>query len=207
MVWNEQLKREVPEGWEVMRLESCCSIKSGYPFKANEFLSRGKYGILTIRNVQEGFIDHKTESFRDDWPRDMPPEFCLRQGDILMSLTGYVGRIGIVTQENYLLNQRVALVTPRKITYHEFVYEMLRSGFMRTRIVNLANGCAQQNVSPLDCGKLLFPVCNSVVEKYHSVCSIVMQEYIRCMLHTSELISCRDTLLPPLMNGQVEVAG
>ena len=205
MVWNDQLKREVPEGWEVVPFKCCCSIKSGFPFKASDFLSNGKYGVITIKNVQDNYIDHCAESFLDAYPDSMPHCFRLHRGDILMSLTGYVGRVGIVTQDNYLLNQRVALVSPKKEEYRLFIYNTLQTPFIRQLIENLANGCAQLNVSPIDCENIVIPFSEKIITAYYVLLNSTLTRYIQCQRQIQEIEKLRDFLLPLLMNEQVTV--
>ena len=51
MVYNEVLKREIPEGWEVKKLGEILTIASGFPFDSNDYNEYGNYQIITIKNV------------------------------------------------------------------------------------------------------------------------------------------------------------
>ena len=207
MVWNEQLKREIPEGWEVTQIKTICKIRSGYPFQAKTFKSNGIYGIVTIKNVQDGIIDFPSEAFIDKYPNSIPPEFILKQGDILMSLTGYVGRVGLVTFSDCLLNQRVAIILPKLDIYRCYLYCLFRSELMKSKIENLSTGCAQKNVSPVDCENIFIPFNAKYVSHFQAVIESTTNEYINLSRQTQQLVNLRDTLLPLLMNGQVEVKG
>ena len=57
MVWNEELKREIPEGWEVHRLSKYLNIGSGHPFDSNSYIKNGKFKVITIKNVQDYGLD------------------------------------------------------------------------------------------------------------------------------------------------------
>ena len=205
MVWNEALKREVPEGWEVLKVGAICKIRSGYPFSANSFTSTGKYGIVTIRNVQDGAITIPNEVFVDKYPESMPPEFKLSKGDILMSLTGYVGRVGIVTFENSLLNQRVALILPKDQIDKAYLYCFLRSTNTKNKIENLSTGCAQKNVSPIECENILVSYNRVIVRSFQEIISPVIEKYINLFNESKQLTITRDFLLSLLMNGQVSI--
>lgn len=88
MVWNDKLKREIPEGWEVKQINDLVSIKSGFPFKSDSYTGTGKWSIVTIRNVQEHELDLSSTEHIDTIPSRFP-EYCyLAGGDCLISLTG-----------------------------------------------------------------------------------------------------------------------
>ena len=54
MVWNEKLRKDIPEYWEVKSLSNWLEIKSGFPFKSETYKPIGRYKIITIKNVQDG---------------------------------------------------------------------------------------------------------------------------------------------------------
>ena len=51
-----KVKKGVPEGWEVIRLSDMVEFLAGHPLKSETYSSSGKYGIVTIKNVQDGFF-------------------------------------------------------------------------------------------------------------------------------------------------------
>jgi len=52
MAWDEKLKREIPEGWNVCSLNAVLEIKSGFPFKSDSYIKDRFYRLVTIQNVQ-----------------------------------------------------------------------------------------------------------------------------------------------------------
>jgi type I restriction enzyme S subunit len=127
MMWSDELKRDVPKGWEIDKINSKVKIGSGFPFDSDDYCNDGKYKIITIKNVQDGFLDTSTVDKINFIPEKIN-DFCvLKIGDILMSLTGNVGRMCFVDQENLLLNQRVGKLIGDK----DFVYYMLIYFFKR----------------------------------------------------------------------------
>ncbi len=81
------------------------SLLSGYAFKSSEFNDEGKYKIITIKNVKDGQFDGDNVKRMINIPEKMPEHCKLVDGDILLSLTGNVGRVCIVHGENFLLNE------------------------------------------------------------------------------------------------------
>src|SRR5690606_14195119 len=70
----------------------------------------------------------------------------LKVGDILVSLTGNVGRIAIVNEDDLLLNQRVGKLVPKEID-PGFLFQSLNLESFITTMVALSQGGAQPNLS------------------------------------------------------------
>lgn len=105
---NTKIVDGVPEGWEKKPIKTIIELQSGYAFKSSAFMEDGIYKIVTIKNVKDGAFDGENVSKIASIPEKMPKHCILEDGDILLSLTGNVGRVCIVNGKNYLLNQRVA---------------------------------------------------------------------------------------------------
>ena len=193
----------VPEGWEKKKINSIIELQSGFAFKSLSFDDDGIYKIVTIKNVKDGVFDGNNVSRIVSIPDNMPKHCALVNGDILLSLTGNVGRICIVNGEDYLLNQRVAKL---KTDFKAYTYCLFRSRDMFIEVNNLANGAAQQNVSPLRIGemKILLPN-NDMLQKFESISSKLFTRIISINSQIRLLTEARDRLLPKLMSGEIEV--
>lgn len=193
----------VPEGWTCTTLDSFIKIKSGYAFKSNSFDNNGKFKIVTIKNVQDGEFDGNKVNRIVEIPANMPDHCNLVEGDILLSLTGNVGRICTVIGSDYLLNQRVAKISSE---YPCYTYCLFSSEKMFHDMNNLANGAAQQNLSPIRTGQLQ-------VLKPNEEFLIMFEEMTKPLMHKKILLNkaiiaatqARDRLLPKLMSGEIEV--
>lgn len=193
----------VPEGWKKGNLDSIVSLLSGYAFKSGEFNNAGKYKIVTIRNVQNGTFDGENVNRILDIPAKMPKHCRLFDGDILLSLTGNVGRVCLVYGDDYLLNQRVAKI---QSNYAVYAYSLFRSKDMFVEMNNLANGAAQQNLSPIRTGKIkiLIP-CTDLIKEYEKVAKSIIDKILLLNKQNEHIKQVRDRLLPKLMNGEIEV--
>ena len=205
MVWNEKLKREIPQGWEVCPINNRLEIKSGFPFKSDTYKTFGRYKVITIKNVQDGELVTSGCDYVDEIPSRANDYISLKFGDRLISLTGNCGRLCIVCEENLLLNQRVGLLYCDAI-YLEYFYNFLNSNSMRMMVANLANGAAQANLSPVelcktDCYIPDYNILCKYNRKANTICKAIIQNKHEIFL----LIKQRDELLPLLMNGQVSV--
>ncbi len=193
----------VPKGWKKDSVDSRIKLLSGYAFKSSEFNDEGKYKIVTIKNVKDGQFDGDTVSRMVEIPDKMPAHCKLFTGDILLSLTGNVGRVCIIHGEDYLLNQRVAKL---KSDIPAFTYCLFRSKNMFDEMNNLANGATQQNLSPIRTGKIpiLFPT-DGLTQKFEVAVRPIIDKIAVLNNGILTSIQARDRLLPKLMSGELEV--
>ena len=134
---------------EHKELNKICTILNGYSFKSEKYSDEG-YRVIRITNVQKGLIvddDPKFYSFED--MKDLK-RYELFENDLLMSLTGNVGRVGIIDQ-NMLpaaLNQRVACLRLKdKSVNLKYLFYWLNSDKFEKTCISNSNGIAQKNLS------------------------------------------------------------
>ena len=200
---NTNIIDGVPEGWEKKRLNNLVNLQSGYAFKSSTFEESGQYKIVTIKNVKDGLFDGDNVSFIKSIPEKMPAHCLLQTGDILLSLTGNVGRVCFIIGKNYLLNQRVAKLDSH---YPAFTYCLFRNHDMFIEVNNLANGAAQQNVSPIRIGEMKILLPNKeVLYKFESITSKPIVGIISLQSQLRLLTEARDRLLPKLLSGEITV--
>ena len=137
------------EGWTYKKLGEVCEILNGFAFKSGNYTEQG-IRVLRITNVQKGLIV-------DDDPKYYPfdeetnlKQYMLKEGDLLMSLTGNVGRVGLL-QKNLLpaaLNQRVACLRIKNSNIQlEYIFHLLNSDCFERDCIFNATGIAQKNMS------------------------------------------------------------
>lgn len=196
----------VLEGWKREKLNRLVSFLGGYAFKSTSYKQEGKYGIVTIKNVQQGSFIPECTDYLDETPNAMKIHCFLSNGDILISLTGNVGRVCLVYGENYLLNQRVAKIESKNKIPKSFIYWMFDNPIMQKRIENLSYGSAQQNLSPIKLGEqtVILP-SDPLLELFDEIVSVINIEIIQLLIQNQKLSQARDLLLPRLMSGAIEV--
>ena len=205
MVWNEKLKREIPQGWHCYELNKWLEIKSGFAFKSETYISKGKFKVVTIKNVQDHHLDTSSCDYVYEIPQGMKEWCSLSVNDRLISLTGNCGRLCIVTEKDLLLNQRVGLLACND-EYIDYAYLLLSSEEYQTLSNNLAKGAAQANLSPVDlCKNIAVLPKLDVLEKFNRQIKPIVASYIQNEIQIADLTKQRDELLPLLMNGQASV--
>ena len=200
---NTKIVDGVPEGWEKKKVNAIVELQSGFAFKSVTFEEKGQYKVVTIKNVKDGQFDGDNVSFLKTIPEKMPPHCVLQTGDILLSLTGNVGRVCMVIGEDYLLNQRVAKL---KTEYPAFVYCLFRNHDMFVAVNNLANGAAQQNVSPIRIGELDLVISDKeTMNSFEGITGKIKSQIMHLFSQIRLLTEARDRLLPKLMSGEIAV--
>ena len=131
------------------RLGDLCDILNGYAFKSEKYVNSG-IRIIRIANVQKGYIEDSAPVF---YPLDNNEykKYELTEGDLLLSLTGNVGRVALL-QKEFLpaaLNQRVACLRIKDETTlnKSFLFNFLNSDYFENKCIESAKGVAQKNMS------------------------------------------------------------
>ena len=196
----------IPEGWRVGVLNELVYFINGYPFKSESFVSKGRYKVITIKSVQDGNLSTNNTSYIDELPLNLKKECILSLGDILLSLTGNVGRCCLVDENNLLLNQRVAKIVPTQISSNSYVYAYFRRMDTQQSLISIARGTAQANLSPIETGnlKVIIPP-KQIIDNYSTIVSKLLLNIIELKLENSKLSHLRDILLPRLMSGELSV--
>lgn len=142
--------KKLPKDWIVAQLNNIAEIKNGYAFKSSKYLSSNGVRIIRISNVQDGYIEDKMPQFYPFEEMETLKDFMLKEGDMLMSLTGNVGRVGILTN-NLLpaaLNQRVAHIKEcSNVVEKKYLFYLFQTSDFLKDCLKSGKGVAQLNIS------------------------------------------------------------
>ena len=134
-------------GWEKKRLGDVCSILNGFAFKSREYVSSG-IRIIRIANVQDGYISDELPQFYPDESISMFEKYLLHENDLLISLTGNVGRVALLPSAMLpaALNQRVACLRTHNVN-KKYIYHFLQNVVFKQDCIDASTGIAQLNLS------------------------------------------------------------
>jgi len=211
MIWNKELKREIPEGWEVKTIGDYCKSTGGFAFKSSWWSDEG-LAVVKIKDIQEdNTISLNDLSYADIPSYKIGDNFLAKPGNVLIAMTGAtVGKFAIVpyTNEPLFVNQRVGYFNlgENPIDKLPFLINSLNQKYFREAIFTLASGAAQPNISNEQINNiaLLLPK-KELILKFNSSLSSYYSKILNNQKENQELASFRDWLLPMLMNGQVSV--
>ena len=181
MVWNEKLKREIPEGWEVKNAKDICQIKTGKE-DANFSVENGKYPFFTCsREIL------KCNSFYFDG------HAILIAGNGDFNVKHYTGKFNAY--------QRTYVLIPENICYFGVLYFNAQDRI--SSFHKVSNGSIVKFIKLGDVEDLVVFKQNNI-ELYVTINEILYSIEKR-MIEIEKLTHLRDSLLPMLMNGQVTI--
>lgn len=133
---------------ETIRIGDACKILNGYAFKSDKYVTSG-IRVIRIANVQKGYIEDADPEF---YPENYSglDKYMLKEGDLLISLTGNVGRVAILQKEMLpaALNQRVACLRIKNPKISKgYLFHFLNSDYFENKCIQASKGVAQKNVS------------------------------------------------------------
>lgn len=197
---------KIPEGWRVGTLGEIVDFKNGFAFKSSSFSPNGQYKLVTIKAVQDGKLVTDGADKIESLPAKMPAHCLLKNGDILLSLTGNVGRVCIVTEDDLLLNQRVAAIEPKDSISKLYTYLLFRRKKTQNELIGISRGTAQANLSPIEAAKLQHVIPSvDALQRFNQALGTAFEKFIKLSQETLTLTHLRDTLLPRLMSGEIEL--
>lgn len=174
-------------------LSDIATLKNGYTFQSGKYNALGKWKILTITNVSgERYINDENCNCIINLPNDIQDHQVLKEGDILISLTGNVGRVSLCKDGNYLLNQRVGLLQLAKNVNQEFLYQILSSQRFENNMIACSQGAAQMNIGKGDVESYVLPYSSNinnillVAKILHSYDEYIINERRRLTLLTMQ---------------------
>ena len=189
MVYSEELKREIPEGWEVKRLGDISNIIAGGD-KPKEF-SEKETDNLKVPIYSNGIKNEGLYGFTDK-ERIIKPS-------ITISARGTIGYC-VLRNEPFVPIIRLISVTPNNDGLSVFFYHSIKN------LVFENSGSVQQQltVPQISALNIIFST-KMVLEKFEKITSPIIMKIENIKKQNQKLTQLRDWLLPMLMNGQVGV--
>lgn len=193
MVYNDQLKREIPEGWGVKQLGevSICHDSRRVPLSSKD--RENKNGIIPYYGAT-GIMD-----YIDDF---------IFEGDyILMAEDG-----SVMTSEGKPILQRITGKTWVNNHAHvleptnEYSCKLLLLSLKDISVLQIKTGSIQMKITQENMNKILLPdIGRDLLSKINEVLLPIDEKQLKLLKQNQELTQLRDWLLPMLMNGQVKV--
>ncbi len=200
MVYNEELKREIPEGWGIDSLWNIADYYNGLAMQKHRPTDHNnRLPVIKIKEMNEGFSD-KTE-----WAKsDIPNEAIVENGDVLFSWSATL-KVMLWAQGRGALNQHIFKVTSSKYPKTFYYFELknyLHHFIMMAEKRKTTMGHITQD--HLKDSYIVIPP-KSLIESIDKKLSPLIKKLIILEEENQKLSQLRDWLLPMLMNGQVKV--
>ena len=200
MVWNEQLKRNIPENWNVVPLLKLVSWESNSQPPKSEFVYEPKEGY--VRFIQNRDYDSDTHITYIPRTKNLS---IVDRFDILMDKYGDAGavRYGIEGAFNVALG-KICVHNPN---YREYIRSFLGSDGIYKFLHNSCMASTRASLSKANLAILNVVVPDEkIILDYENFLHKIRVSILKNKEETVELINLRDWLLPMLMNGQATIA-
>ncbi|NQN32527.1 restriction endonuclease subunit S [Streptococcus suis] len=201
MVYNDQLTREIPEGWGVDSLWNIATFYNGLAMQKFRPASETDESlpVIKIREMFSGFSKDTEKA-----STAIPKEAIIEAGDILFSWSATLEVI-LWGGEKGALNQHIFKVTSEKYP-KSFIYNELRSYLKVFKTIAELRKTTMGHITQehLKQAMIIIPP-NDLIDEIHNRISLILKQQLDLKQQNQELTQLRDWLLPMLMNGQVKV--
>jgi type I restriction enzyme S subunit len=182
MVWNGELKKEIPEGWKINTLSEISDMYQPKTFDSKKLDEGGKYRVYGAGGYMGQYNNYSHE-----------------QSEIFISCRGSCGNI-YKSMPNSLITGNAMIVNSKMDYLSEYLFLTLKIFGVK----NCITGSVQPQITreSLNDWKFTSPYYN-IIDKFNSIIKPMSNKQELIIDENQELTSLRDYLLPLLMNGQV----
>lgn len=197
MVWNKELHRNIPENWEIKRLEECSTLIMGQSPKSESYNTKGNGTPLV-----NGAADYNNSLLLPNVFTTSPTRIC-KKNDMVFCIRATIGNLTFA-EDIFCLGRGVAAVRPNDPRLDELVYFFLLQEIERFK--KQAVGSIIVGITKDDLADAIFTLpSEELLTKFHSIVSPIFLRQRSINKENQKLIELKNWLLPMLMNGQVRV--
>ena len=204
MVWNEKLKREIPEGWYAENICKIANILSGgTPSKAvDEYWNNGTIPFFGPTDCNGSVFQIKTADHITQKGLEHCASSLFEEGIVIITARGSIGKLVIVGTP-MAMNQSCYALQSKKGEY-EYLY------FLTTQLIDClkakGSGSVFKSIIASDIEhSTLCVATENVVSDFCKKVKPLFEKLKANTLEIAELTKQRDELLPLLMNGQATI--
>lgn len=217
----EPFNGTMPSDWEIVPLEKIADFQNGYAFKSKELLNEPGsdcYQVFKQGHIARGggFITDGTKSWYPKSLTSKLEKFVLKKGDILMAMTDMKDNVAILgntaimpLDDEYIVNQRVGHLRANgyKGVTSPFIYLLTNSKDFLVDLRSRANSGVQVNLSSseIKASQTVLP-SEEVNNTFSEITSPMFEVIMNNQIENQRLAQLRNTLLPKLMSGELDVS-
>lgn len=199
----------IPEGWKVVTLDDLTSkFGTGLNPRKNFVLGHGNNYYVTIKNMGDNriYLNDRCDKVDDEALAKINKRSKLQKGDLLFSGIGTIGRVAMVVEDplNWNTSESVFNMHPIDSVSSEFIYLLLLSDIFQQYVRQNAQGGVQQGIrmASLKAFQLAIP---DDLKFFDNLVKPIIAKVKSNDRENDRLSLLRDTLLPRLMSGELEV--
>ena len=205
MVWNEKLKREIPQGWTAAKIKDVAQTYSGgTPASTNsKYYDGGDIPWINSGELNNPIITSTTNYITEDGLNNSSAKLY-PQDTVLVALYGATaGKVSLLSFEA-CSNQAVCGVIPQNKIMTTYIRYYLSS--LYEHFITLSSGSARDNISQDTIKNTILPIPQGkILKEFSDAVAPVISKIIANQKEMETLTKQLDELLPLLMNGQASV--
>ena len=199
----------IPEGWKVVTLDDLTSkFGTGLNPRKNFVLGHGNNYYVTIKNMGNNriYLNDRCDKVDDEALAKINKRSKLQKGDLLFSGIGTIGRVAMVVDDpiNWNTSESVFNMHPIDTVSSEFIYLLLLSDKFQQYVQQNAQGGVQQGIRMASLKAFQFAIPNDL-KLFDNLVKPIISKVKSNDKENDTLSLLRDTLLPRLMSGEIEV--
>ena len=212
MVYNEILKREIPEGWELKNINQLADSYRGLTYNKGDLIEKSDNAILVLRgnNIPSSgqFIYDGNTAYVDK--SLISEEQRIRQGDIIITMSSgskeHIGKCFMFQKDSkHTFGAFLSKFVPHA-EFRYYVYLCMLSDYFKAFVKTTCNGTGINNLTNDTFNNVFFPIPNrSTLKVFEEVTKPIYEKVGDNQQEIERLTHLRDSLLPMLMNGQVTI--
>ncbi|KAB7644688.1 hypothetical protein F9280_09345 [Staphylococcus sp. B2-b] len=206
---------EIPLNWFIKSIDEVADCQNGYAFYKTGYSDSG-YFVMDLGNINinSQYVTTNKDKYINKKDIDQKKEkFLLKTNDLVMVMTdrtqemNILGRTVRITKPDYfVLNQRMFRIRVYNKYLLTYLQSLLNSEYTRQQFLSKSLGSAQKYINTKHITKHKIVIPNTrLIKKYYSQCENMILQSIELSEENSKLFQLRDTLLPKLMSGEIEI--
>ena len=201
MVWNEKLKREIPEGWEVKNLFHIAKFTNGIACQKYRPIDENKLPVIKIKEMHDGF-----GSDTEYTTTNISESVKVYNKDVLFSWSASL-EVMLWSLGVGALNQHIFKVTSNNCYPKSFYYYQLLEYVEVFKKIAESRKTTMGHITQdhLEQSTIVVPPNLKLPHLLEDKLCPIMDKIVKLNEEKIYLTNLRDSLLPMLMNGQVGV--
>ena len=202
---------KIPVGWKVEPLQDFIKFQEGPGIRNWQYVEEDGVNFLNIRCIQDNDLILDTANMiSKEEAEGKYSHFMLNEWDIVISSSGTLGRYAIVRKEHLplCLNTSIIRFAPKhSFNHYSYVYSYLTSRGFYHYLLTMGSGSVQLNFGPTHLKQIdLIVPSEEILNEYNDLIFPLIEKMKSLKSEIDQLTKLRDTLLPRLMSGEIDVS-
>ncbi len=201
---------KIPVKWNVKHLKDIFFFQEGPGIRNWQYVDKNGTKFINIRCIKDNDLELETANMiSNDEAYGKYKHFMLKEWDVVVSTSGTLGRNQIIRKEHLPLCLNTSVIRFKPINGFDefaFMYNYLISDEFLNLLDIMATGSAQRNFGPMHLNKidLIYPN-KDIIIKFNNLIFPIIKKIQNNKAENMKLTQLRDTLLPKLMNGEIDL--